>query len=266
MPLLVLTTRIFEHLPVFALVLFRIGGLVAAAPLFSSSAIPARVKLLIVLMLALAVFPVVAVPAATPTTLAALVLAVGGELLIGLAMGFVLSLLFQGIQIGAELVSQQMGLSFAQLVDPLTQNSSNVLSEFYLLLSTVIYLLVGGHVALIRALMHTFETVPLLRGPADALSIEHLVDTFLAMLQGAFMLGVRVAGPALAAIFLATLALGFISRTMPQLNILAAGFPIRIVLSLILLVASLGTVCWVFQENLAVAFGVIHGLFVPGGA
>ena len=85
---------------------------------------------------------------------------------------------------------------------------------------------------------------------------------FISVLSGAFLLGIRVAGPALIAIFLATLALGFISRTMPQLNILAAGFPVRIVLSLILLIASLGGVVWLFEENLEVVLNYIATLFM----
>lgn len=248
---------LFEQLPVFLLVLFRIGGLITAAPVLGSLAIPIRIKAMTALLITLAVFPIVPPAVTVVNNLASLVLGVASEMVIGLAMGFILSLLFVGVQLGATLIGQQMGLGYAQLVDPMSQITTNVLSQFYLLLTTIIYILLGGHLVLIGALIKTFQSIPLMAALSNASIFPTLVETFIAVLSGAFLLGVRIAGPALIAIFLATLALGFISRTMPQLNILAAGFPIRIVLSMILLITSLGTVVWLFENSLDGVFGYV---------
>jgi len=257
MPLLGPIQRIFEQAPLFALVLMRIGGVMVLAPILGSATIPRRIKALIGLVLGMAVYPLVGAVAPVPQSWAGLALAGGGELLIGLTMGFIIMLMFTGIEVGAQMVGQQMGLSFARIVDPNLEISNDVLSQFYVLLVTLLYVLMNGHLVLIRALAGTFRTVPLLGGGMQRNILEQLV----AMLTTAFTLGIRMAGPALIAIFLATIALGFISRTMPQLNILAAGFPVRITLALVLLVASMGSLCLLFQDGIVRALGRIGLLF-----
>jgi len=249
--------HLFEQGPVFLLVLFRIGSLTLAGPVLGSASIPAKVKILFALALSAAVFGLVPAAPVVVNSWATLTVGVVHELLIGLAMGFMLTLMFQGVQIGAELVSQQMGLSFARLVDPNTQVTTTVLSQFYMLLVTIIYVLMNGHVVLIGSLVQTFKTVPLM----GATYSQGMLELMVSVLTGSFALGIRVAGPALAAVFLATLALGFISRTMPQLNILAAGFPLRIALAMVLLVASLGTVGVLFANDLTAMFAVLGRMF-----
>ncbi|MBN2212162.1 MAG: flagellar biosynthetic protein FliR [Sedimentisphaerales bacterium] len=248
---------IAEQAPVFVLVLMRVGGVVTAGPLLGLSSIPLRIRVLITLVLALAVYPLVGPVAEPPATWLGLVVAAGGELILGLSMGFLIKLMITGIQVGAQLVGQQMGLAMARIVNPLTEEDNDVLDQFFVMLVTLIYVLINGHVMLIQALARTFRMVPLL-------SVEYHKELLAAMvdvLTTSFMLGIRIAGPALAAIFLATLALGFISRTMPQLNILAAGFPIRITLSLVLLIASIGSLCILFQEKVLDTLGRIGTLF-----
>ncbi|MBN1436455.1 MAG: flagellar biosynthetic protein FliR [Sedimentisphaerales bacterium] len=261
--------QIFSQLPSFALVLFRIGGLMVAAPILGAVSIPPRIRVMLALVLAFLVFPLVPPLVMGPSNLIMLVVGVAGEMLIGITMGFILSLVFLGIKIGAELISQQMGLSLAQIVDPFTQDNSNVLGEFYSLLATIIYLLIDGHLVLISTVLATFRTIPLM-GAIHAISQEvaptngaPLVSFFCTTLISAFTLGIRIAGPALIAVFLATLALGFVSRTMPQLNILAAGFPIRITLAFVVLIASIGTAVAIFKNLLADYLVDISVMFIP---
>ncbi len=250
--------QIYEQIPVFVLVLFRIGGIITVGPLMGMPSIPSRVRLMLALVLSMAVFPMVDKIDWVPNSWAAITLGVGGEMLIGITMGFVVTLTFTGIQLGAEIVSQQMGLSMARMVDPMSGVSTTVLSQFYLLLATAIYVLINGHLILLRALIQTFETIPLLSGHDHHTVVNIMVE----MLGAAFRLGIRLAGPALVAIFLATLAMGFISRTMPQLNILAAGFPVRILLAMVLVIASLGTVFYILEDSLMFAFEQIGQVIV----
>ena len=230
-------------------------------PLLGSSVVPIKIRALLALVLSMAIFPLVAPVAAVPNSLPGFIFAVGGEMIIGIAMGFTLSLLFVGIQMGGQMVGHQMGLAMAKLIDPMTNINADVLSQFYILLATLIYVLMNGHLILIRSLAQTFQTIPLLAFPLQGGFAGSLMQMFVALLTTAFGLGIRIAGPALVAIYLATLALGFISRTMPQLNILAAGFPVRITLALVLLVASLGAVCALFQDSLLGVFQQIGILF-----
>lgn len=249
--------------PIFTLVLIRISGILVFAPVLGSMAVPMRIKVMLALVLTAAVFPAVLnagwlEAGLEPNNLFGLGLAVMTELLIGLSMGFALMLMFVGVQVGAEMISQQMALSLGQIFDPLTNISTDVVSQFYLMLTTLIYVLMNGPVILIRALVDTFARIPLMGAQVQ----RDLVDTFTSILSGAFALGIRIAGPALAAIFLATLAMGFISRTMPQLNILAAGFPLRIGLALVLLIASLGSVCFLLEKEIEMVLSGLGTLFL----
>ena len=250
--------QIFDQVPVFVLVLFRLGGMLALAPLLGSTAIPVKIRLMLVLVLSFAVFPLVKPVTAVPNSLIGLAVAVGGEILIGVTMGFALSLLFMGIQLGAEMISYQMGLAMARLVDPMTEVSTTALSQFYLLLTVLIYVLENGHLILISRLAYTFQTVPLLSG----FEPQPAKDMCVVIITESFQLGIRICGPAVVALFLSSLAMGFISRTMPQFNILAAGFPIRITLGLIVLIASLGMVPILFKSSLARVFAQIGEVFI----
>lgn len=250
--------QIFEQIPMFVLVMFRMAGLIVLAPLMGSVTVPNKVKVLMVLVLSMAIFPLVPPIVYAPNSLLGLSVAVAGEMLIGISIGFVLLLLFVGIQFGAEMVSYQMGFSMAQLIDPMTDISTTVLSQFYLLLGTLLYVLMDGHLILIKSLAQTFQTIPLLGG-FNGLSV---LKVCVVVITEAFKLGIRIAGPALVALFLEALAMGFISRTMPQLNILAAGFPIRIILALVLLLASMCTVLMLFQESLVMVFHQIGLIFI----
>lgn len=254
---------ISQQAPVFLLVLFRMAGIVIFAPMLGSVSVPMPIKGLIVLVISAAIFPqidisTVSAPALFSGGFLGLAFGVAREMLIGLVMGFALLLMFLGVQVGAELISQQMALSLAQISDPFTNSNTDILTKFYLMLATLIYVLMNGHLILIGTLIQTFDTVPLLSATFD----QGMLDMMLSILSASFMLGIRIAGPAVAAIFLATIALGFISRTMPQLNILAAGFPVRIVLALILLIASLGTVYGLFQDSIVIVLSGLGQFFI----
>lgn len=249
--------------PVFILVMFRITGIFIFAPILGSLNIPMRIKALIALALAAAVFPIVVQsgllsPAVAPTSLWELGWGVAMELLIGLGMGFALMLMFVAVQLGAELISQQMALNLGRIIDPITGDSTDIVAQFYMMLTTLIYVLINGPAVMIRALVDTFFQVPLM----GARPSEGLLTMFGKLLSTSFSLGVRIAGPALAAIFLSTLAMGFISRTMPQLNILAAGFPLRICLSMAVLIFSIGSVCLLLENYVVDVLNLVGRLFV----
>ncbi len=249
---------IAENAPLFILVLFRVGGMMAMAPLLGSGIIPIKVKALLALLITALIFPLVPMTSFEPRSLLELSFGVAGELLIGISMGFLVHLVFTGVEFGAEMISYQMGFAMARLVDPMTDVSTTVLSQFYTLLATLFYVLMNGHILLIRSIAQTFQSIPLLSG----INSDVILHSLVSLLSESFKLGIRIAGPALVALFLSSLAMGFISRTMPQLNILAAGFPIRIILSLVLLIASLGMVMMVFEEQLVMAFREIGYLFL----
>ncbi len=210
-------------LPAFALVLARLGGLMIAAPIFSGAAIPRRVKGAFTIGMAWVIFPLVAGQVPQDVSVSTVVTGMVGELMIGLSIGLALATLISGVQLGGMVAAQQAGIALGQSFDPTVDESSTVIGQAYSIFIYMVFLVVGGHRALVAALLDTFLIIP----PLSFQFNDSLLELLVEMLTGAFVMAVRLAGPVLIALVLLTLAMGLISRTMPQLNILSVGFTLK---------------------------------------
>jgi flagellar biosynthetic protein FliR len=220
-------------------------------PLFGSPIVPGRVKVLLAFTLGAAVYPflagnVLAGQPALELSLWTLLPVIALELLIGLIIGFVASLPLIAVQIGGRTMGMQMGLGFARIVDPASGVQSDVLSQFFFMMAMAGFMLIGGLEAMVLAVLHSFEHVPLGRFAVDL----DLIALLIGLLTSAFELALRVAAPLLALIFLESLAMGFVAKTVPQLNILSLGFPLRILAGLSLLVVGITVVDEVIMEEI----------------
>ncbi|WP_137172879.1 flagellar biosynthetic protein FliR [Massilia sp. HP4] len=204
--------------------LSRIMGLIAAAPLFGNAGVPMRVKVLLGVFLALVIAPLVpALPAADPTSWAGLLILVK-EMIIGLAMGFAMRLVFAAIEYAGEVASQTMGLGFAVFFDPTTRGRSSAVSQFMALVATMAFLAVNGHLVLLEALAESFITMPITETPFSSNAALEL-----ARWGGRiFSAGLQLAMPVIAALLITQVALGILTRAAPQLNIFGIGFPITL--------------------------------------
>ena len=225
----------YSFLPAGLLVLFRMGGLVMTAPLFSSNAIPMRVRVYLAVSLAVVLAPVVWPTLPADVTLRGALVGTAGELLMGMMLGLTVSLVFVGVELGGLMIGRQAGIALAQIFNPAMEAQTTVLGQLYFMTALVIFLALNGHHVLIRCLMDSFAAVPVLSFVAGEDAARLLVDA----LHQSMVLGVRLAGPALIALFAASVALNFVSRTVPQLNILVVGFPIRAMLALLIAALSL---------------------------
>lgn len=218
----------------FALVLFRVLGLFMFVPLFSNAAIPGNVKVLLALAISLCVWNVVPKTAVTPG-LVPLALAVIAELSVGLLIGILTSLVFMGVQLGGHLLSQQMGLSMAAVYDPMFDEQSTVVEQLAFWMTLIVFFAIGGHRQLIHVLVMSYRSVPMGRGLDPTL----LVGVVLASVQTSFDIAVRVAAPGLVIFFLATIASGFVSKSMPQINIMSIGLGMNLLIGMGMIMASL---------------------------
>ncbi|HUM92121.1 MAG: flagellar biosynthetic protein FliR [Candidatus Competibacter sp.] len=217
--------------------LTRVAALVSVAPVFGSRALPRRVRLMVALALTWAILPLVpAMPVVDPLAPTGLLL-VFQQVLIGLSMGFVLRLVFGALELGGHIIATQMGLTFANLVDPQSGGQSPLLSQFYTLLGTLIFLGLNGHLLLIRLLVDSFATLPVAATGAD----RDLLWTLVNWASRTFAGGVLIALPAIASLLVVNLAFGVMTRAAPQLNIFAVGFPITLVLGLLIVLYNLPT-------------------------
>lgn len=251
-----------SHMPVWLLVLFRISGIFLIGPFFGSSIIPGRVKIFLALGLSFCVYPMllgrpadgvagqsIAMVMGHGLSLWSLVALVASELLVGLAIGFGAALPLFGIQIGGQIVDQQLGLGLAGVYNPDIGADSGIVSQFYFLMALALFLILNGHRALLGVLVGSFDHVPLGGYVADG----RLVTLMIGLLQSMFELAIGVAAPLLCLVFLETVAMGFIARTVPQLNIMSVGFSLRIIVGLFVLIAGIGGLALIYQDALRLA-------------
>jgi flagellar biosynthetic protein FliR len=240
-----LETFLVSRFLVFTLVLARTGALVATAPVFGSQALPRRIRALLAVTMSLLVTPVYLNSSLPPIrhTLELGHLFVN-EVLVGLLLGLGINILFAGIQVAGQIVSQMSGLSLADVFNPAFEEDVSVFSQLFYFLTLAVFVAVGGHRIVTEALLETFAWVP----PGHAALGETYLDVLVGILTQSFELGIRAAAPLLTALLVSNLVLGLISRTLPQINVIAIGFGLNSLLALGMLFLSIGGVAWTFQE------------------
>ncbi len=248
-------TEIFFNLPLFSAVLARIAGLVAFAPFFGSLVIPAKVRIFLAFAITVIVFPFVHL-SSFPTDLGSIVILMVSEFLIGLLIGIIFHAIFAGLELAGLMVGQQLGIALARVFDPMFEEEVSALGRLYHLLAIVIFLLIRGHLILVKALIGSFDHLPL----GTFVVNENVVSMMISALRTSFIVAAQVSAPIIVAIFLATLAMGFITRTVPQFNILTVGFSIRLILGFILVVICLTPTIEVFLNGLDKIFGDISSI------
>ncbi len=240
-----LETFLISRFMVFTLVLARTGALVMTAPIFSTQSLPRRVRALIAVMMSLLVTPAflnTSMPAIEDMGIYGRMLA--SEALVGLLLGFGMNILFSGIQVAGQIVSQLSGLSLAEVFNPGFDEDVSVFSQLFYFVTLAMFVAVGGHRIMTEALLDTFTAAP----PGQASLGSNFVDVLVNVLTQSFALGIRAAAPLMVALLLSNLVLGLISRTLPQINVIAVGFSVNALLGLALLFLSVGMVAWVFQD------------------
>ena len=211
--------------------LTRILALIASSPLFGNKSVPARVKIALGIMLALIMAPAIpAAPAVDPLSWSGLLILIQ-EMLIGLAMGFAIRIVFAAVEMAGEVASLTMGLGFASFFDPLTQGRSSAVSQFLALVATMAFLAVNGHLVLLEALAESFVTLPISATPISAGAPYEMAR------WGAkiFSAGLQLSLPIVAALLICNIALGILTRAAPQLNIFGIGFPISLGVGLLVI-------------------------------
>ena len=224
--------------------LSRILGLVAAAPLFGNAAVPVSTKVSLGVLLAMIIAPTVpALPAADPLSMAGLLI-LTQEMLIGLAMGFSIRIVFAAIEMAGEISSLTMGLGFASFFDPQTKGRSSAISQFLTMLATLMFLTVNGHLVLLAALAESFVSLPISASPINGGGFQQLA----AWGSEIFRSGVQISLPIVAALLLTNVALGILTRAAPQLNIFGIGFPVTLGVGLLVLAMVLPYLAVPFQN------------------
>ena len=227
--------QIMQWLSAFIWPFIRIGAFVMSAPIIGTRALPLRIRLMFALGLTVVLAPVAA-PAAVIAPMGADGFLVAlNQIMIGATIGLVLRLTFFVFEFTGQLVAQQMGLGFAAMVDPTSGAQVPVLSHLYIVLATLLFFVFDAHHALIELLAQSFTFVPVGVGSLTAAG----ADVVLAWSSGLFVSALLLALPVLVALLVINLALGVIVRAAPQLNIFAIGFPVMILIGVVLMMLTL---------------------------
>jgi flagellar biosynthesis protein FliR len=213
----------------------RILALIGTAPLFSQMAIPVRAKVGLGAFITLIVAPTIgAVPQATVFS-AEGVLIIGNQFMIGAALGMTMQIAFAAIDAAGEFIGQQMGLSFATLYDPREGGNSAVISRFLNTVAMLAFLVFDGHLQMISALVSTFQTVPVATNVLGALQHAQGWRTVAGYGTTIFSTGLLLSLPVVAALLIANLSLGILNRAAPQIGIFQVGFPLTMLVGMLLI-------------------------------
>lgn len=214
----------------FVLALVRASAWLVTAPPFAGKMIPSRVKIGLATAVAIMVGPKAATAGGVPMETVPLIGAVLLQVLIGLALGFVAQLIMAAVQAAGGLIDLFGGFTISTAYDPLSLSQSAVLGRAYGLLATMLLFAMNGHIILMNGFLRSFEAVPL--SGVHMGDLSRLLTTDMGML---FVAAIEIAGPVLAALFLADIALALLTRAAPQLNAIMLAFPLKILLTLMLL-------------------------------
>jgi flagellar biosynthesis protein FliR len=214
--------------------LTRVLGVMATAPVFSDRAMPMRIKLGFGVVLTLIIMPTIPeIPQFEIFSFQGLLILVQ-EMIIGLAMGFSIRLVFAAIGVGGQLIGMSMGLGFATFFDPQTQGQNSAVSQFLTMLLMLVFLSLDGHLMVISGLANSFVTMPI---ALDGAGISPM--KIVGWGEAIFSTGVLLALPAVAALLITNMALGILTRTAPQLNLFGIGFPVTLSIGFLVLALAL---------------------------
>ncbi|MGY1772938.1 flagellar biosynthetic protein FliR [Blastococcus sp. SYSU D00813] len=208
----------------------RAAGFVLVAPPFNTRSIPAPVKGALALALSVALFSQIAAGLPEPTAGFVIVGAVT-EVVIGAGLGFVVQVFFAAVQFAGDLIDVSGGFSLQPAYDPLSMSTTGTISRLYYLLATTLLFTSGGHLMIVRGFATSYEGLPV----GGAVPVDHIGQVLVTAFSMMFLAALQIAGPMVAVLLLADVALALLSRAAPALNIFAIGFPVKIMLTLALL-------------------------------
>jgi flagellar biosynthesis protein FliR len=236
--------------------LARVLAVLAAAPVLGQTRIPARIRIGLAVGIVIVLVPTLPAPPSVAPGSAAGLLILATQVIIGLAIGFALRLVFTAVEMAGDLIGLQMGLGFAMFYDPGNVQHTPILGQFMGLLATLTFLAINGHLMVISALADSFIALPISSAPPSANLFEVLSR------HGAiiFIAGLQLALPLIITMLVVNLALGVLTRAAPQLNIFAVGFPLTLAVGFGALILTLPYFGPLFERTLDQAFMFVTNL------
>ncbi len=235
---------------------FRITALFMSMPVVGTRLVTARVRVVLGITVTLLVVPLLpSMPSIPPLSLASLVIIIQ-QIIIGITIGFFLQVMFHLFVLAGQFMAMKMGLGFASMNDPANGVTVTVVSQYYLILTTLLFLSVNGHLAVFQMVIESFSTFPVSDRGLSA-------DVFLQIASSGtwmFSRALLVAMPVLTSLLVVNLAFGVMSRAAPQMNVFAVGFPITLLFGLILIWYSMPSFLPNYHMFMEEGFNVLYNI------
>jgi len=225
----------------------------------SSRQIPVQVKILLIFLLAGIIVHISPVRTAVPIQSSGVFwAAMAVEILVGYTLGFVAYVLYAGIQLAGQLMDMQMGFGIVNVIDPQSGTQVPLIGNFQYLLALMVFLGLNGHHLLFRALHDSYRFIPILGANFGGQFMGFMTEMGLYI----FVIGLKLAAPVVASLFITDLALGFIARTVPQMNVFVVGLPLKIGAGLMMVMATMPVLVWFTQILMSRFFGYLDALIL----
>ncbi|MDC0590131.1 flagellar biosynthetic protein FliR [Porticoccaceae bacterium] len=245
-----LVSEVVERFYVLLWPMIRVSAFLLAAPFFSLRSVTVRIRVLLAALLTLMIYPLVDWPIIDPYSAAGL-REIFNQVLIGTVMGMLLQIVNAALVVGGQAVSGSMGLGMANIVDP-NMGNVPVISQFFIICSTLIFMGIGGHVLVISLILESFRSLPI----GQMLAPDMLMAVLLQWSSMIFLGALLLALPIMVCLLFVNIGVGVITRAAPALNIFAVGFPAMILAGMLLLSLSMSSIGyriqWLWRESFEV--------------
>ncbi len=236
--------------------LFRIGAMLIAMPVFSMRAAPARTRLIVSLVVTMIIWPVLPeMPKIEMLSYEGFMIVVQ-QIAIGLCTGFILQMVFATLVFAGQGVAMSMGLGFASMVDPQTGVQVPVIAQIYVMTSTLLFLVMDGHLLMIEMLVESFTTLPVSVNGLERLDVWSLLTWSSMIFSGGLLMSL----PLVAGLLMVNVSFGVATKAAPQLNIFAVGFPVTLMMGMLMVWLTLPNVLSNFSGLLTNAYQLIGQL------
>ena len=228
----------------FLVLVSRIGGIVAAFPMLQGRTVPAQIKIALVVMLGIALSPVIRLPPLSQNGVE-MTAGLASELLIGLVIGLAVRLLFGALDVAGELLGTQIGFGAVQLLDPMTHQQSPLISEYFRIIASMVFLSLNAHMVVVAAIVSSYDAIP----PFGATLSPAVGEEVLQLSQHMFLVALQLSAPVLVAMILINVLLAMLGRAVAQINVFVLSFPLTIAGGLLVLGLALPFTVSLFERE-----------------
>lgn len=246
--------QIAHYFQLYLLPFFRIGGLFLTMPVIGTRVVPARTRILVAIVITIVAAPLISYHQQYFLFSLDFFIAIGAELLIGGSIGFIFQIVFQCFVLAGQIVAIKIGLGFASMNDPVNGTQTTVISQFYLVAATLMFIAFDGHLVLIELVIESFSLISM--GDYSSIDLYAIVSLGSWLFTSALLMTIAL----LTALLLVNISFGVMSRAAPQLNIFAVGFPFTLTLGMVLIFIGLEGMLGHFERIAGDGFMFVRNL------